>query len=269
MTTTTAETALKQGARGASLSETARAIMLLARREIRNVLREPAGFIPAMMIPLFFYFVQAASLENVAAGAGITNYRGFILPVSILFATTNEGAGFNLVQDIERGYFDKLLVSPISRAAIVIGGMGANFARVFFQGIVVSVIAVAAGLDFATGPIGIVMMVTIASIWGLAFGAVGVAVALKTGSAQAVQGAQVFVFPLLFLTTSFAPKEAMTGWLRTAVAFNPVTYVLDGMRAFAWTGWDADVIGRSFAITIALSVVTIGAAVAALRGRLR
>lgn len=247
-----------------------RAIYYIAVREITNLIRTPAAFIPSFFIPLFFFFVQSASLQGIAEQSGATaDYKAFILPVAILFAVSNEGAGFNLVQDIERGYFDKLMLSPANRGAVLIGVVGANFAGVLLRSMIVTFVALATGLTFATGVIGVFPMVLLASFWGLVFAGVGMAVAIRTGNAQAVQGSLVFLFPLLFFTTSFAPRESMTGWLKTAVAYNPITYILEAMRSFSAYGFQAGTVGKGVLALLIMAPITMGLSLAALRARLK
>lgn len=255
-----------------SIRETLRSTLWLAQRQVRNTLRVPAEFIPSMIFPLFFYFVQTGSLAKLAGAFGIVNYKGFVLPVALLFAVSNEGAGQGMVQDIERGYFDKLMVTPASRMSLVLGAMGGNFARITFQGLVVTVLALLAGggLVFKTGLLGVIPMVLMASLWGVAFAALGIGVALRTGSGQATQGAQFLAFPLMFLTTTFAPRAALEGnWLHTAVAYNPVTYILEAMRAFSWRGWYGWDIAKGLLAVAALATLTISFALSSLRRRTR
>ena len=90
-------------------------------REVRVVWRTPAAFLPGLFIPIFFYFVQVGALSGFAEAFGIQNYKGFQLPVSILFAVSNCGAGLNMVSYIENGYFDKLLLTPAPRFSLLIG----------------------------------------------------------------------------------------------------------------------------------------------------
>ncbi|MFN2642806.1 MAG: ABC transporter permease [Actinomycetota bacterium] len=247
-----------------------RATYYVAMREIRNLIRTPAAFIPSFFIPLFFFFVQSGSLQRLAERSGqVTDYKAFVLPVAILFSVSNEGAGFNMVTDIERGYFDKLMLCPANRLAVLIGTVGANFAGVLFRSLIVTAIALATGLHFATGIAGILPMVFLASLWGLVFAGIAMAVAIKTANAQAVQGSIVFLFPLLFLTTSFAPREAMTGWLKVAVGYNPITYILEGMRSFSAYGFDATRIAKGVLAVLIMAPITMGLSIAALRGRLK
>jgi len=131
------------------------------------------------------------------------------------------------------------------------------------------VLAMLTGTEFATGVPGMLAMVLIASVWGLAYSAIGFAIALKTGNAQATQSMWALFIPFVFLTTTFAPMEALSGWLATAARFNPMTYVLRGMRELTMSGWDAGELGVALAAVLALGLVTITAALLALGGRVR
>lgn len=242
------------------------AVVSIARRELRNALREPASIIPAVMIPLFFYFVQTAALSGLTGQAGFPNYEAFVLPASVLFATANEGAGLSLVMDIDRGYFDKLLLSPVPRVALVLGAMSANVVRVAAQASIVTAAALATGIDFETGVLGAAGMIALGVLWGIVYAGFGIAIALKTGSPQATQASFVIFFPFLFLTTTFAPKEVLAGWFKVAVSLNPVTYLLEAMRGFSLTGEFGDV-GRGIAAVAALGVISMTLALRALRSR--
>lgn len=251
------------------MGEAVRATFWLGVREVRTVLRTPAFFIPNLIMPLFFFYVMVGSLEEFALRSGVSNWKGFQLPVSIMFAVMSGSAGLNMVEDIENGYFDKLLVTPASRMAILIGAMAADFLRIMAQALLVATLAMATGTEFATGVPGMLAMVLVASVWGLAYSAIGFSIALKTGNAQATQSMWALFMPFVFLTTTFAPIEALSGWLATAARFNPMTYVLRGMRALTMAGWDAGELGVALAAVFALGLVTITAAFLALRGRVR
>lgn len=243
--------------------------ILLARREIRNVLRAPSAYIPAIFMPLFFYFVQSSALGSVFAPTGLGNYEAFVLPLSLMFAMSNDSAGLNMVVDVERGYFDKMLLAPISRVSIVLGAMGASYVRVVVQGLIVCAVALATGMTFATGLFGVLGLVLLSSLWGIAYAGFGIAVALKTGNSQATQSSLFFVFPLMFLTTAFAPMEALDGWLQTAARYNPLTYLLAGMRAFSLTGFDwTDILGALAAIS-GVAALSLTLSFRALAGRLK
>lgn len=246
-----------------------RATFLLGLREVRTAWRTPAYLIPNMIIPLFFYFVMVGSLQEFATEFGISNWKAFQLPVGIVFAVQGGSAGLNMVADIESGYFDKLLLTPANRLSILIGAMGADLVRIMFQAALVLVVAIATGLDFATGFPGAIALILISSVFGLTYSAIGFAVALKTGNSQATQSMWALFMPLMFLTTAFAPLEALSGWLKVAATVNPMTYLLAGMRALSAEGWDMSDIGLALAAVGALGAATVPLAFIALNGRLR
>ena len=249
--------------------EAGRAIFFLGAREIRSAWRTPAYLLPNLLVPIFFYFVMVGSLEEFGNRGGVANWEAFQLPVAIVFAAQGGSAGLNMVADIGSGYFDKLLLTPTNRLALLIGAMAADFVRIMAQASIVLLIAVAAGLDFATGVPGAVVFIFIMSLWGLAFSGIGFAVALKTGNAQVTQNTWALFIPLVFLSTAFAPKEALAGWLDTAATFNPMTYLLDGMRSLSMDGWDASDIGVALLAVSGVGVVSLSLALLAMKSRLR
>ncbi|MGH2722744.1 MAG: ABC transporter permease [Actinomycetota bacterium] len=250
------------------LAEWVRSALFLGQREVRLSLRTPAYLIPNLIMPVVFFFIMIGSLSRIAQAAGV-DYKAFFLPVSVLFAVTGGSAGLNMVTDIESGYFDKLLVTPTSRLALLIGEMGADFLRIVLQGAFIVLVGVLVGTTIETGFVGAVALVGIASLWGLAYSAIGFAVALKTGNTQVVGSMWVFQFPFLFLAPTFAPKAALDGWLATAATYNPMTYILDGLRALTMEGWDAGKLLIAVAIAVGFGMVTLSLALRALRGRVR
>ena len=109
----------------------------------------------------------------------------------------------------------------------------------------------------------------VAALWGLVFTGFPYAIALKTGNPAAVNSSFVLFFPLAFLTTTFVPKQALSGWLSTIATYNPVTYLLAGLRSLTSSGWDGTALFQALVAVAAVGVLSIGLALAALRGRVR
>ena len=95
------------------------------------------------------------------------------------------------------------------------------------------------------------------------------AIALKTGSPAAVNSSFILFFPFAFLTTSFLPKEALTGWLATIASYNPVTYMLGGLRAILSDGWRWTTIGEAFLAVFLVGALSMTLSLLALRSRVR
>jgi ABC-2 type transport system permease protein len=76
-------------------------------------------------------------------------------------------------------------------------------------------------------------------------------------------------FPFLFLTSSYVPRDQLTGWLDTVAAWNPVTYVLDGLRTLTMQGWEWTELGQALLAIAVLALISMSLCFAALRGRVR
>jgi ABC-2 type transport system permease protein len=145
--------------------------------------------------------------------------------------------------------------------------MIADFAVVAILAIPVLILGLLIGISFQTGIAGMVVFVALAVAWGLAFTGFPYAIALKTGNPIAVNNAFLLFFPFAFLTTAYVPQEQMTGWLATAADYNPVTYLLAGMRSLILEGWDGSSLGQAFLASAIVGAISFTLAFTALRGR--
>ena len=249
-------------------------VFLLTRRNLVNIFRTPEALIPPIAISVFFLVIYQSTLGTAAGfipGLSGKGYLGFILPLSIV-SSSLAGAGIaaqNLVKDLENGYFDKLLLTPISRTAVVLGPILAGSLILGLQAFIVVGVGLLLGLDPATGLPGLVAVVGLSVLLGTGFAGFTVSAALGSGSAAATQSAGFLFFPLTFLTASFVPLELLGGWLKTAAMFNPITYVLGGMRSLMLTGWQVNELWPAVAACLILAVAMYGLAAYALRVRTR
>jgi ABC-2 type transport system permease protein len=242
----------------------------IATRAIRAVPREPEVLIPALFIPMFFFFINIGALQRLAEHSGrVSDFRGFQLPVAIIFAVTGVSRASALVTDIQDGYFDRLLMTPVRRLALLLGLMAADFVVVCGLTIPVLALGFLVGVRFPTGLVGVLVFILMGGLWGLAFTGFPYAIALKTGNPAAVNTSFILFFPFAFLTTSFLPKAALSGWLATIATYNPVTYLLVGMRSLVLSGWDVGAIAEGLAAILGVGLTSITLALLALRGRLR
>ena len=241
----------------------------IAGRSVRGVFREPEFFIPALIVPVFFFVVNIGALQDFAEQGGtVVDFKAFQLPVAIVFAVTGVSRASALVTDIQSGYFDRLLLTPIRRPMLLLGLMAADIVSIVLLTIPVLLLGLVLGVSFETGILGMVVFIAYGAMWGLAFAGFPYAIALKTGNPAAVNSSFILFFPFAFLTTSFLPKEALTGWLATIATYNPVTYVLDGLRSLITVGWDWEALAKGAGASLALMTVSFGLASVAMRGRI-
>lgn len=246
-----------------------RDLMTISGRSIRAIPRERQSFVPAIVIPVFWLAVNVGALEDVAAQLfPELDYRGFQLPVAVLFAVTGVSRASALVTDLRGGYFDRLTVSPVSRLSLLLGLMAADWLLVTSLTIPVLVLGWLLGVEFATGLAGMALFVFIAGLWGIAFTGFLYAIALRTANPTAVASGLLLFFPFAFLTTSFMPREALTDWMSTAAGFNPVTYLLAALRSLVLDGWDPNLLAAGLAAVLVVGAISLSLALMALRSRL-
>jgi ABC-2 type transport system permease protein len=249
-------------------------LALVTWRNLLTIFRTPEALLPPIAISIFFLVIYESTLGTAAGfipDLSGNSYLGFILPLSIV-SSSLAGAGIaaqNLVRDIESGYFDKLLLTPVSRAALLLGPIFAGAIILGLQASIVMGVALLMGLESATGLAGILAVIGLAILLGTGFAGFTVSAALGSGSAAATQSAGFIFFPLTFLTASFVPLDLLDGWLRTAARFNPITYVLEAMRTTLNSGWDGTALWQGVAACLLLGGAMYVLAVYALRVRTR
>ena len=244
-------------------------VMAVAIRALRSILRDPESVIPPLIFPVFFFAVTVGALQDTAERLPGIDYKEFQIPVAIIFAVTGVSRGVTLVTDIQTGYFDRLSLTPVNRLALLLGLMVADLALVVALTLPVLALGFVLGVGFESGPLGMVVFVLIAALWGLVYAGFVYAIALKTGNPGAVNSSFLLFLPFVFLTTTFLPKEELTGWLATVAAYNPVTYLLDALRSLISGGWDGQALAQGLGAVLAVGAVSMSLAMLALRSRVR
>ena len=203
----------------------------VARRAIRQIPREPEAVIPALIVPIFFYVLNIGALSKITHQAAGFSFKSFELPVAVVFAVTGVSRASALVTDIQNGYFDRLMITPVRRLPLLLGLMTADLTLVMALAIPVVIVGLALGVRFHAGVLGIIVFVVLSGIWGLVFTGLPYAIALKTGNPGAVNASFILFFPITFLSTTFVPQRYLQGWLGTVANYNPMTYILQGLRS--------------------------------------
>jgi ABC-2 type transport system permease protein len=269
MTTTVAPTAAAAAATLARPGGLVHDVLTVAGRAIRGLRRDPEAFFPPLIIAAFFYAVNIGTLQVLAGGAIEGDYKAFQLPTAVVFAVTGISRAGSLVVDIQDGYFDRLLLTPVRRIALLLGLLMADLVQTIALTIPVIVVAYAIGVRFETGVLGVVLFILMAALWAIAFSGFIYAIALKTGNPTAVGQSFILFFPFAFLTTATVPEEAMTGWLAAIVPWNPLTYLFEGFRALVGGGWEARPILVAAAAIAGVGAVSMSISLTALRGRVQ
>jgi ABC-2 type transport system permease protein len=206
----------------------------LAWRNLLLVRRMPSVFVPSLLMPLFILVATAGAFRGISAlpvfnGA---SYLAFTIPMASMmgggFAGIN--AGMTLARDMEGGFVDRLVASPSPRTALVAGPTVAAMARSLFTTSILLIAGLIGGIGLP-GVGGTLVVYLMAMCFSAATALWAIGVALRTGTVQSTPLMQVVVFLSIFLSVAYAPRETMTGWLRSIADWNPVTYMIEASRA--------------------------------------
>ena len=242
--------------------------LALGRRALREAARTPDAIIPTLFIPLFFLVVNTGQAAKIFPSEATEflhgqGYGAFQLPSTLLLAGSFGTAALFLVEEIEGGYFDKLRAAPVSRSALVLGRLMAEFAKALLIAVLMVILGLIFGISIASGVLGFLMLIGLTALWAVVFVGFMQLVALKTRSAAATNSAGLVFFPLLFLTPNFVPRDMLTRPMEIAATLNPVTYVMEALRSLVLEDLAWDVIWPGFAV-----VAVAGALMLALNVRL-
>ncbi len=256
------------------MSALALQVRVLSERSVRRTLRQPAAIIPAIIFPIMLLFVSAGGLQAAEELPGFPNvsYFDFALAVTFMqgaiFATG--GAGTDLATDIDTGFLNRLALTPMSGAALVLGQLGGAIVLGIFQATCYLAAGFLGGATIASGVGGVLVLYVLVILMAIGFGGLGVAAALRTGNGEAVQGLFPVLFVLLFLSTINLPLDLIPiTWFRWVATGNPITYLVDAIRSLIITGWDGPALAIGFAVALGIAILGILLSAAALRGRLQ
>jgi ABC-2 type transport system permease protein len=245
----------------------------IARRQIVRTLRQPAAVFFPIAFPLALMAVNAGGLTSATRLPGFPtdSFYAFALAVPFiqgsLFATMN--AGTDLARDIQDGFFNRLQLTPLRSPALLLGLLGGVVAMGLAQALIYLGVGLAIGVDFQAGPLGVLVLLALATLILLGFGAIGATMALRTGSGEAVQGLFPAFFVFLFISSMNMPRNLIPiDWFRIAATANPVSYLLEGVRSLIITGWDGEALALGFGIAAVVAVAALAAAAASLRTRM-
>jgi ABC-2 type transport system permease protein len=250
-----------------------RVSVALARRALRNALRRPQFLAPLVIFPTLFLAVNVGGLTRTTELPGFPEVDGFLdfqLPAAITQSLLLGGvsAGIAVALEIEGGFFDRLVAAPIPRTAIVVGRLLAAGVIAIGQVVWFLLVGLLFGASIKAGAPGVLAVLAIAVVAGTGFGAIGVMLALRARNASTVQGIFPLVFVVLFVSTAFFPENLLSSPADAVAAYNPLSYVADGIREPIAYGGDLVPVLEGLAAAAGVAAVAIAACVASLRGRL-
>jgi len=258
----------------ARLAANLRVILALGLRSVKQTFRRPQLMAPIIVFPTLLLAIQtggAGSAVDLPGFPPVDSFLQFMLAGAILQSLMLAGnsGGIALAVDIEMGFTDRLFAAPISRFAIVLGRLVGTAVLGAFTAVWFVAIGLVFGVPFEEGPLGALIAIALATLAGMAIGGLGAAVALRSGRASVVQGFFPLVFVVLFLSSAFFPQSLMVEPAKTIAEYNPLSFIVEGIRDPIISGFSASEILDALLAIAGIGLASLWLSAAALRHRTR
>lgn len=255
-----------------------RATAMVWRRELIRFRHDRTRMFALLLQPLLFLFVMGTGLSSVVRDTGGLDFRTFLFPgvlaMSVLFSAAF--AGISLVWDREFGFLREMLVAPVSKSAIILGKCLGGATTATLQTVVLLALAGLVGVPY--DPLLLLTLLALLFVGSLMLTALGVLISARIKQLQAAMPAtQLIITPMMFLSGALFPMSNLPDWLAVLTKINPLTYVVQPMRAvvfdhiditpaaraafdpsITWAGWQVPI-----ALQVLVALVCTGAIVVA------
>lgn len=207
----------------------------VATRHIRTFIRQPWWIAISLMQPLIYLLLFGQLFQTVGdLPAFQGSYLDFLLPGVVAMSALSSGgwAGMTSIDDIGAGIMGRMLVTPASRSALILGHLAQGALILVLQTLILVGVGVLIGAHFAGGLPGVAVMLVASLLLGSATGALSHGIGLLARTRETlIAVSQGIILPMTFLSTTFMVPDLMPDWMATVAGFNPLTWAADASRS--------------------------------------
>ena len=207
--------------------------VVLTRRSLARIVREPETLADVTIQPLIFVLLFAYVFGSAIRIPGGGNYHEYLIGgmLGMGLAGTAPGTAVGLVTDMSSGLIDRFRSLPMSRAAVLAGRTLSDLLTQVVGVVVVGAVGLAIGWRVHTGPGDVAAAFGLALLLGYAFTWAGACLGMTLRSAEAAQQIGfIFFLPLTFISNAFVPTQGMPGWLQAVANWNPLSALAAACR---------------------------------------
>jgi len=222
-------------------------------RELKHFSREKIRILMILIQPLIWLTLMGNLFQRIASVPGFPSesYLDYMAPGIVVMVTLFGGiyGGMSIVWDRRLGFLYKLLAAPISRSSVVAGKLLAIVVQTGGQALVIFAIALALGVDFKGGVLGVGGVLLLASLLSSVFAGISLSLgAVLTSHQTLIAVVNFLTMPMMFTSSAMMPLEFMPSWLRAVASYNPLTYAVGPMRTLFLSGWDLGAVAGGVAV---------------------
>ncbi|MGZ3789685.1 MAG: ABC transporter permease [Bacteriovorax sp.] len=215
----------------------------LSETELIKLFRDPTELFTRAVQPVLWLTIFGQVFSRVrAVPTGKVSYLAFmspgILAQSILFSAIFFGIAIIWEKDL--GVVHKLLVTPTARSALVLAKAVSSGFRGLVQSVIIYVVAYLMGVKLNLTPLPLIEVVISVCIGSAIFSTFSLIIACLVKTRERFMGVgQVLTMPLFFASNAIYPIEMMPKWLQTIAQINPMSYLVDSLRALMIAGGES------------------------------
>jgi ABC-2 type transport system permease protein len=241
-------------------------IFTITEFELRKIWHDSSQVFIRAIQPILWLLVfgEVMSKVNVMSSAIPKGYSYIqfltpgVLAQSVIFVAIFYG--FNMIMDRDMGLLHKLLSTPIPRYSIVLGKTLSAGVRSVIQALVVFILAVIIRVHLILTPLSIFGVLLIIVLTGMCFSGLSIFLASFFKTRERIMGiGQAIMMPLFFASSAIYPIDIMPTWLKVIAQVNPLSYIVEAMRAMLVTA-DYHRIALDFGVTFLATAVLVGLA---------
>jgi ABC-2 type transport system permease protein len=206
--------------------------LTVTRRAALRYIRTPQLIVMATVQMSLFFLIYRYMFSGAMRSVGVP-YVDYLAPgfiaTGILFSGI--GAAVAMADDVHDGFVDRLRSLPIPRSSVLTARAIADTAILALAAAVTVAIAYAVGFRVHGSIVEGLAAFGLVIVFGFAFEWVFITLGLLAGSSQAAQAMGMIVFPFAFISSAYIPVSTMPGWLQAFANHQPLTPMVDTIRA--------------------------------------
>ena len=238
-------------------------VQSLLQRYLTKLVRNPTLLATNLATPLLMLFLFSQLLTKFSVFPGVSgNYLAYLTPGIVMLTAMISApqGGVSIANDLNSGFLAKLMLTQVSRPAILLGRLLTDVFVVVIQSIMTIGVAIAMGVTIATGLPGILLILLTAAFFELALSGIFLVVGMKSRKTETISAISgVLFFPLIFVSSAMFPTSFFPSWAQTISKYNPVSYASNVTRELVQGGLTWSSLLSAYAVIGLIAVATFAA----------
>jgi len=239
-------------------------IQSLLERGLTKLARNPTLLATNLVEPLFFLLIFSQLFQKLSdfLPAEPGGYLAYLTPGVVMLSAmiTSPQGGVSIANDLNSGFLSRMLLTQVSRPAILLGRLLTDISMVVAQSLITIVVAIAMGVRISSGLPGLLLILLTVAVFELALSGIFLAIGMMTRKTETISALAGFLYlPLIFFSSAMFPASFFPSWVQTVSNYNPVSYASDVTRELVQGGLTFSTLASAYALIGIIAIVTFAA----------